>query len=112
MDLKLSGGDFAVDENGKPETISGAEELFQRAAIRLTVPLGAFACGPALGSRLHTIGASAPLREEKAFSAAQEALQNMPQIAVKGAAYPDGDPLKVRITLECGGEDRELEVKL
>lgn len=112
MDLKLSEGDFLTDENGRPKTVTGAEELFQRAKIRLSVPLGSFACNPQLGSRLHTLTADTPLREEKAISMAQEALRNLPQLTVEGAVFQEGNPSKVIITLNYGGECRNVEVQL
>lgn len=112
MDLELSGGDFAADESGRPKAVTGAEELFQRAGIRLSVPLGSFACNPALGSRLHTLTAETPLREEKAVSMAQEALRGLPQLTAAGAAFPEDDPAKVKITLIYGGASRDVEVKL
>lgn len=112
MDLELSGGDFAADEIGRPKTVTGAEELFQRAEIRLTVPLGSFACNPALGSRLHTLAADTPLREEKALSMAQEALRGLSQLSVTGAVFEEGDPPGVKITLDYGGISRDVEVQL
>ena len=112
MDTALSGGDFAPDENGRPHLAGGAEELFQRAGIRLTVPLGTFPCNPALGSRLHTLTAETPLAGEKAFSLAQEALRGLPQLTVSGAELRAGDAPSVAVTVCYGGESRELEVKL
>ena len=55
MDTALAGGDFSLGANGLPRGISGEEELLQRAAIRLRVPLGRFAFQPTLGSRLYTL---------------------------------------------------------
>ncbi|MVB11113.1 hypothetical protein CAFE_18160 [Caprobacter fermentans] len=112
MDLELSGGDFLTGENGRPESVSGKEELFQRATIRLTVPLGSFSCDPSLGSRLHTLKSGTPFPDEKAFSMAQEALRGMPQLTVTGAAVSQADPPTVTVTLDYGGESREVEVKL
>jgi hypothetical protein len=112
MDLELTGGDFAVDKKGRPKTVTGAEELFQRARIRLAVPLGSFACNPSLGSRLHTLTAGTPLREEKALSMAQEALRGLPQLEAVGASFPEGDPPRVKITLNYSGISRDMEVKL
>lgn len=112
MDTAISGGDFELGANGRPRTAEGAEELFQRALIRLTVPLGAFPCNPALGSRLHTLKAGTPLADEKAFSLAREALRSLPQLAVTGAKFFAGDEPSVRVTVSYGGESRELEVKL
>ena len=54
MDTALAGGDFSLGANGLPRKISGEEELLQRAAFRLRVPLGRFAFQPTLGSRLYT----------------------------------------------------------
>jgi phage baseplate assembly protein W len=112
MDLELSGGDFITDENGRPKTVTGTEELFQRAKIRLTVPLGSFACNPQLGSRLHTLTADTPLREEKALSMAQEALRNLPQLTVEKAVFLEETPPKVIITLNYSSEYRDVEVQL
>jgi len=112
MDLELFAGDFIKDGNGRPKTITGAEELFQRAKIRLTIPLGSFACNPQLGSRLHTLTADMPLREEKALSMAQEALRNLPQLTVEGAVFQEDTPPKVIITLNYSGESRDVEVQL
>lgn len=112
MDTAISGGDFALGANGRPKTAEGAEELFQRATIRLTVPLGAFPCNPALGSRLHALTADTPLAGEKAFSMAREALRSLPQLAVSGAQFRAGGGPSVAVTVSYGGESRELEVKL
>lgn len=112
MDTAISGGDFELGANGRPRTAEGAEELFQRARIRLTVPLGAFPCDPALGSRLHTLTAETPLAGEKAFSLAREALRSLPQLSVAGAKFFAGDGPSVKVAVGYGGESRELEVKL
>ena len=112
MDLAISDGDFVLDGTGRPAAARGIDELFQRALIRLTVPLGAFPCDPKLGSGLHALTADTPLVDEKALSMAKEALRNMPQAAVAGARYCPGDAPRVAVTVSCGSESRELEVKL
>lgn len=112
MDLALAGGDFVLDESGRPLAVEGADELFQRAAIRLRVPLGAFACDPALGSRLFTLTEGTPGNDEKALSMAQEALRGMPQVTAADARYLPGDPPRAAVTLCCAGTERELEVEL
>ncbi|MCI1965723.1 MAG: histidine kinase [Oscillospiraceae bacterium] len=109
MDLALSGGDFVCGKTGRPKTVTGAAELFQRAEIRLTVPLGSFACSPALGSRLHTLTASTPLREQKTLAMAQEALRGLPQLSVTKVECV---PSAVKITLNAGGIRRCVEVTL
>lgn len=112
MDLKISGGDFVLDGTGRPVPVRGTDELFQRAEIRLSVPLGAFPCNPKLGSRLHTLTEETPLLDEKALSMAREALRGMPQATASGARYCPGDTPCVKATVTCGRESRELEVKL
>ncbi len=111
MDTALANGDFSPGANGRPREIGGAAELFQRAAIRLTVPLGGFACDPSLGSRLNTLPALTGGQNEKALSFAREALRRLPQLAVESAAY-SADPPRVNIVLSYGGESAEIEVKL
>lgn len=88
------------------------EELFQRAAICLTVPLGGFACGPSLGSRLHTLPGLSGGQDEKALLFAQEALRRLPQLTVTNAGYLAQDPPLAKITVESGGKTREIEVTL
>lgn len=112
MDLAISGGDFTLGENGRPVRIEGPGELYQRAAIRLTVPLGAFFCNPSLGSRLHTLAADTPLRDQRALSMAQEALRGLTQLTVQSARFQDGDAPSVQITLKYGTETKNVEVKL
>jgi hypothetical protein len=112
MDLALSGGDFVCGETGRPQAVTGSAELFQRAEIRLTVPLGSFSCNPALGSRLHTLTADTPLREKKALAIAQEALRGLPQLSVTKAEFITADPAQVKITLNDGGISRDVEVTL
>lgn len=112
MDLAVSDGDFVLDENGRPVSIQGAEELFQRARIRLRVPLGAFSCDPKLGSRLFTLKGQAGASEEKALSLAREALAAMPQVEVLEARYLPGDAPRAAVTLACNGTRREWEVEL
>lgn len=112
MDTALSNGDFDAGTNGIPRLLEGAEELFQRAAIRLTVPLGSFACDPELGSRLYTLPSLSGGQSQKALAFAQEALRQLPQLTVVDAEYQQQDPPQAVITVQCGGETKKIEVSL
>lgn len=110
MDAALSGGDFRRAANGRPYLIGGTEELFQRAAIRLTIPAGRFCYDASLGSRLSTLTAQSA--DADALLLAQEALRAVPGVAAAGAVYTPGENAKVTVTLSCGGTQKEIEVKL
>ena len=68
MDTALINGDFKVSSNGRPEQIDGTQELLQRAAIRLNVPLGSFVYDAQLGSRLHSLKAEDDALNAKALA--------------------------------------------
>ncbi|MGX8711531.1 MAG: histidine kinase [bacterium] len=110
MDTALIEGDFLPGSNGRPKQIGGARELLQRAAVRLTVPLGGFVYDPSLGSRLYELKPGGSGLNEKALALAQEALRALPQVTVERAEC-SGDPPAAVITLSCGGEKAEIEVK-
>ncbi len=110
MDTALANGDFAVGSNGRPKQISGAQELFQRAAVRLNVPLGSFAYDASLGSRLHELKAGDGGLNEKALSMAQEALRILPLVTVESAECSE-EPLTAVFQLSCNGEETKMEVK-
>lgn len=111
MDTKLENGDFSLGSNGRPQAVSGAGELLQRAKIRLTVPLGSFACNPELGSRLYTLTGNEPDRDARALSMAQDALRLLPQLEAESARYVPGSPPSVAVSVRCGAELDEIEVK-
>jgi hypothetical protein len=112
MDTKLENGDFALGSNGRPMAVSGVEELLQRAKIRLTVPLGSFACNPELGSRLWTLTGNEPDRDARALSMAQDALRLLPQLEAQSAQFVPGSPASVKAGLLFENETYEIEVKL
>jgi hypothetical protein len=112
MDAALSGGDFARAANGKPYLLSGNAEMFQRAAIRLTVPAGAFCYDPTLGSRLSSLTGKEPDPDAAALLLAEEAVRALPGVEVLSAEYLAGAQPSVKILLGCGSEQKEIEVKL
>ncbi|NLJ30339.1 MAG: histidine kinase [Clostridiales bacterium] len=112
MDLSIKNGDFETGGGGFPLLLDGVGELFQRAAVRLTVPLGAFVYNPRLGSRLKGMAPAAPNFEEDAFSAAQEALLPLEDVSVKSVRLVSEQPPVLGVTMECGGRQTEAEVTL
>jgi hypothetical protein len=110
MDAALSGGDFKHAANGRPYLIGGTEELFQRAAIRLTVPAGRFCYDASLGSGFSALTAQSS--DADALLLAQEALRAVPGVTAVSAAYSPGENAGVTVTLSCGGTQKEIEVKL
>lgn len=83
MDIRLDQGDFAVGVSGLPSSVSGREELLQRALIRLTVPRGSFSYDPGLGSRLHTLVMSGADLSARARELVEEALAALPGVSVE-----------------------------
>lgn len=112
MDTLLINGDFAPGSTGKPKAADGTAELFQRAMIRLNVPLGGFAYDASLGSRLHTLSTADPELETKALAAAQEALRPIGAVTAAGVCRLSGTPETITVRCVCGEEEREIEVKL
>ena len=90
MDVLLENGDIVCGRDGTPVMIGGARELAQRAAIRLA-------------------------RDERALAYARRALAPLPQARV-AAARSEWDAqnsrLAVRVTLDLGGEQAGLEVRI
>lgn len=56
MELLLQHGDHSRNGQGFLQEVDGAQQLVQRAMVRLTVPKGKFVLNPQLGSLLHTLG--------------------------------------------------------
>lgn len=112
MDTALSNGDFSPGSNGLPRRLAGTQELFQRAMIRLSVPLGSLDYDAALGSRLHGLNPSDADFPAKAAAAAQGALRPLPCITVKNVRVSSQSSPAVTVTCVCGEERKEIEVKL
>ncbi len=110
-DTALENGDFAPAANGRPYRVGGTEELFQRAAIRLSVPAGSFCYDAALGSRLGTLTGNEPDPDAAALSLAREALRELPGTEALGAKY-DGAARTVTVMVGCGGAQKKIGVKL
>ena len=97
MELLLQHGDHSRNGQGFLQEVDGAQQLVQRAMVRLTVPKGKFVLNPQLGSLLHTLGRTAPLE--------------MPEVRVVAARCKQGtqaDELLVKFELECTLADGQL----
>ena len=110
-DTAIADGDFAPAANGRPYLIRGADEMFQRAAIRLAVPEGNFPYDAALGSRLSSLTGKEPDPDAAALSFAQEALRKLPGVTALGASY-NAAARTVSVTVGYGGIQKEIGVKL
>lgn len=110
MDTALINGDFIRDSNGRPKQIGGIQELLQRAAIRLKVPIGSFVYDARLGSRLHSLKPGDDALNAKALAMAQEALESLPQLTVAGVVCSGNEPLTVAVLLQYNGGEAEIEV--
>lgn len=100
MDIRLDGGDFAVGANGLPASVSGKDELLQRAVIRLTVPRGSFSYDPQLGSRLHTLVMSGTDLSARARELVEEALSMLPELSVEQVACTPLGGGRARLVVE------------
>ena len=107
MELKIKDGAYLLNAGGGFQTVSGTEELVQRALMRLAARRGGFLPLPDYGSRLHTLCRLKPSeRSAAARQYAVEALAPEPRISVGEVEYLPGagDSAKIRIELICGGQ--------
>ena len=115
MELKLRDGKYTLSAAGLPQTVSGAEELLQRALMRLAARRGAFWPDVTYGSRLYTLGRlKAVQRDAAARMFVTEALENEPDITVRDVVYtpgPDGGG-SVAVTLSADGTEAELMLEV
>lgn len=100
MDIKISNGDWARDEQGMPIVLSGETEILQRAFLRLRIPKGAFLHDPSLGSRFGEINPDSRENADRlAFLFAQQALSPLtPKITVTGARVDFDEKRKITIS--------------
>ena len=85
MDLKVEKGNFVLGPTGLPETVSGLEELLQRARISLELRRGMFPYNRELGSRLWQLDPQEEHREDRALALANEALLGLAGIRAEQA---------------------------
>ena len=117
MELKLQNGRYALSAAGVPETVRGAEELLQRALMRLTARRGAFWPDPNYGSRLCTLPRMKPSgRAAAAKLFVAEALSGETELRVADVALlpagDDGAAVSVAVTLEVEGQTAKLMIEV
>jgi phage gp46-like protein len=113
MDTLLLQGDHATDARGIPVAVTGAEELLQRALLRLGIRRGSFEYDAGLGSELYRLSRDTSAATERAaHSYVQEALLPLPEIAVGGVSlsHEDND-LILRAELTCEDTTYIVELK-
>ena len=115
MELKLENGKYSLSPAGIPETVSGAEELAQRIAMRLTARRGEFWPEERYGSRLFTLGKLKPSqRATAAREFVEEALLEERDVSVTKVEYKplsDGEA-EILAELKIGGETATVSLRV
>ena len=99
MDIKISAGDWEVDECGMPVTLTGETQLIQKAFLRLLIPKGSFLHSPELGSRFSEILPESRENSSRlALIFAQQALADLAtKITVTDAAVNFGEKTVITV---------------
>ena len=104
LDILLRAGDHVTDPRGLPVSINGAEELIQRAVLRLGIRRGSFVYDSSLGSELYKLSGCGEDNRRAAQSYIQEALMPLSGVRVGEVMLTknaDG-ALNISAVLECG----------
>lgn len=115
MEIKFDGGRYVRGVCGGFETVSGREELLQRALMRLSARRGGFFPLPDFGSELHTLFT---MKKSQRAAAARrmvyEALAPETQLQVRDVDYSEsGDTARVSVELElAGGGSARVDVSI
>jgi len=114
MELKFDSGEYVRSVYGGFETVSGRDELLQRALMRLSARRGGFFPLPDFGSELHTLFSLKPSqRPSAARRMVYEALSPETALSVSDVEYSEsGGTAVVRVLLEAEGESGELSVSI
>lgn len=115
MELKFDAGKYVRGSCGGFETVSGREELLQRALMRLSARRGGFFPLPDFGSELHTLFAiKKSQRAAAARSMVYQALAPETRLEVRDVDYREsGDTALVSVSLAVqGGGDARVDVSI
>lgn len=103
IDARIKNGDVSTGSGAGFDEIEGADVLFQRALICMTVPKGSFIYDRELGASPLFPGDAA--KSELTFSEALAKYENT-SVAVTGITDEAAE-----VTITIGGESRETEVR-
>ena len=113
MEIKLSNGEYEASEHGGVITVSGAEELAQRVAMKLSARRGQFWPKPDYGSRLYSLtGSASPAdRESTVRQCVAEALADEPGLRLRsvGIELVSEDSMRLRLGFEHTGDVFSVE---
>ncbi len=115
MDTALSNGDFLVNSQGRPISISGVQEILQRVLITLSVRKGSFIYDVNLGSDLHKLKYTNANLQYKAFLIVKEALSNIPEVKVENVKidlYNDNENMDLTVFLSVNNQLEEVAIKI
>ena len=108
MSYRLSGGEYALDENGKPVSIEYIEELLQGVLLASKTPRGRFYPDKNFGSRLGEIDRE-PF-EEYARAYISQAVDGLDGVFVKKVIKTE-DEIKVQLLVNDSEEEVILEIE-
>lgn len=108
MSYRLSGGEYALDENGRPVSIEYIEELLQGVLLASTAPRGRFYPDKNYGSRLSEIEREP--YEEYARAYISQAVDSIDGVFVKKVIKADGI-LKVQLLINDSEEEVILNIE-
>ena len=114
MDTLIKNGDFYKDENSCLKSVTGSEELLQRALICLSVEKGSFSFNRELGSGLHTLcNYEKSKLNDIAYELAADALLGIKEISVKSAEVTvENNIYNINILLLLQGERRLVNLRI
>lgn len=115
MDIKLSNGDWLLDERGLPVTVENEEKIFSRCENALTIPLGSFVYDKDLGSELHTLsGYEKGASENQAFQMAQKAVEKIEGVRIIDCniIHCAQTIMEIIAVIEYAGKKREVFISL
>lgn len=115
MELRFrDGGDYIPGGNGGFDTVSGVEEVLQRALFKMTARRGKFPLLPRLGSRLYTLAQET--RKNRQSAAEQyiaEALEDESELEIKNVLLSEsGDKLDITVMLGYYGDVYPLSIEV
>lgn len=116
MDTLLENGDYKKSLNGLPISITGRAEIIQRVRICLQVPRGSFLHNKEFGSRFFELkDQKESATDSKAFSMAEQALENISQVKVTSASVVFDDDYNltaVNVTFLLENVSEEVIIQL